>query len=81
MKLNYLLLQLLEVVTLEGQLISGLCPLVTLNHLKHIVLGESGPLPELHTGRVVMISLSLLRHCLRILTIWKETGLLGFRRN
>lgn len=82
MKLNYLLLQLLEeVVTLEVQLISGLCPLVTLKHLKHVVLGESGPLPEHLTGRVVMISLSLLCPCLRTLKIWKETGLLGFRRN
>lgn len=74
MKLNYLLLQLLEVVTLEGKLISGLCPLVTLNHLKHIVLGESWPLPKHRMGRVVMISLSLLCHCLKILKIWKETG-------
>lgn len=75
MKLNYLLLQLLEeVVTLEVQLISGLCPLVTLKHLKHIVLGESGPLPEHHMGRVV-ISLSLLCHCLRMLKIWKEIEL------
>lgn len=70
MKLNYLLLQLLEeVVTLEVQLISGLCPLVTLKHLKHIVLGESGPLPEHHMGRIVMISLSLLCHCLKLLKI------------
>lgn len=82
MKLNYLLLQLLEeVVTLEEQLISRLCPLVTLKHLKHIVLGESGPFPEYHTGRIVMISLSLLCHCLRILKIWKETRHVQFRRN
>lgn len=82
MRLNYLLLQLLEeVVTLEVQLILGLCPLVTLKHLKHIVLGESGPLPECHVDRVVMISLSLLCYYFSIIKIWTERGFLQFRRN
>lgn len=82
MRLNYLLLQVLEeVVTSEVQLISRLCPLVAFKHVKHVVLGEPGLLPELHVGRAVMISLSLLCYYFSIIKIWREAGFLQFRRN
>lgn len=82
MRLNYLLLQLLEeVVALEVQLIAGLCPLVTLKYLKHIVLRESGPVREHHVDTFVMISLSLLCDYFSIIKMWREMGFLQLRRN